>query len=428
VKWLLALLAIVACTLSCQLIIGLKDPAEDPLPPDGGPDVAAPIPDAGMDVDPCAHVWPPPMGVDDDPFGDVGTLVFATRTLLVKGRLGWDAGLYDGGGAGTSFPIPQDPASPTAAFGFDLDNSCTCQGDNLHQGQPSCKTNVPSMPAYCDEDGGVDNSLVGFYHTFGSVNGGDPDKLLNINQSISNGNNTILTRISKYNGKANDNEVVVEVALAGRVQGTPITSAECAGAQTRPIIDPGTPEAGPDYGPAWDGCDVWNVLHLASAIPAYVVNHQLVVRAQATLPVLAAGTSFDVSEPQSVGVLVPVPGDDASAHHFTYEDGVFAGRAEASTLIAALLTFHAHAADVLPACYIKDDVSFIKGAVCSNLDLRTSSVQDYYTDDAGLIACNAASFVFSFRQERSNFGVQLQDAAIVNSCIDSGANFSCDSL
>jgi hypothetical protein len=418
-RWILPFA--VALTLSCQFIIGLEDPNAGPAPAEAGASTDAGA-DAGIDVDPCNHVFPPPQGIDDDPVGNIGPLTFAAHIITVKGRIGWDAGLYDGGGYGTGFPMPQSGVDES--FGFDLDTACTCGADNRHGGAPSCTTQ-PSQSAGCDLDGGVDNALASFYRAYGALKGGDPDTVLNINQSISNGNNTLLMQLTKYNGRANDNDVVIQVALSGRTRHDPASTPDCVGAGPRQFVDPGDPDSGGDWGPKWDGCDVWDIVHLAPPVAGYVVDHQLVVTGAATLPVLAAGTSFEVDAPVSVGVLVPIPGTDGG---FTYEDGIFSGRAEAKTLMASLLSFKAHSADVLPACYTSTYVDLVKSAVCSNLDLRTSPSEDFFKVDGSPLNCNAASFVFGFRQERAVFGDVLPDAAIIKPCDDSGADLTCPGL
>ena len=422
-RTILVLLAIaIAFTLSCQLIIGLNEPPEDQLPPAeaGDTDTGVAV-DAGADVDPCHHVFAPPMGIDDDPMRELPTITFAMHKVAMLGRLGWDAGPYDGGGGTTGFPSPEPPGSNNA-LGFDLDKACTCQHDNVHQGQASCTSNTHVV---CDEDGGIDNALVNIYGTFGTLFGNkDPaDGLLNVNDSIGNGITTLIMQIDKYNGLANDNEVLVTVLAGQYTHQEPAGTPQCQDAGPRQVKGlSGGPDGGPDYGPTWDGCDVWDISQKATPITSYVVNHQLVVIAAAFLPVPVGGASLNVQYAQSVGVLLPNAGTDGG---FTYEDGVFSGRAGAADLMEAILTFRQIGSN-MPACYDPNAVSLVKGSLCGALDLHQQQPEDFRADDAGvLLPCDSASFVFAFRQEPASVGVMISNENLLHSCADSGVDFSC---
>src|SRR5206468_3264530 len=113
---------------------------------------------------------------DDDPTGDVGAIVLAVRTVSVAGAL-------DGG----------------APIGFDLDGVCTCVTDpgTAHGGQPSCVPPDGSMIA-CDQDGGVDRQVTNVIAGYPLFFGG---------RSADNGGPSLIMKITKYNGRANDAEV-----------------------------------------------------------------------------------------------------------------------------------------------------------------------------------------------------------------------------
>jgi hypothetical protein len=413
----------VAFTLSCQFIIGLQDPVpgEAPVTDEAGVDTGT---DAGADVDPCHHVFPPPpAAVDDDPIGDVGPITFAMHYALLGGRLGWDAGAYDGGGGNTGFPAPQ--VGINQSFGFDLDNACTCQGDNIHGGAPSCASAAKQI---CDQDGGVDNAIFNdqLYNQLYTLSGlMDPaNGILSINDGISKGNTTILMRITGYNGRANDNNVTVEVSAVQRTHQAPAQIPGCENAPPRPYIGMNDVDSGPAWGPAWDGCDVWDPLKAAQAITSYVVDHQLVVVAKGTLPTVVGSATLELQFPLSVGVLVPKPGGG-----FTYEDGVFSGRADSSSLLAVLFTTLHIKGSKTPVCFDPTLAPVLKSAVCNALDIRTDPSQDFFVDDAGqLVSCNAASFVFSFRQDPANVTDAAPSAApeLFNGCEDSGVTFVCN--
>jgi hypothetical protein len=391
----------VAAATACSSILSLDDlagPATD-ASTEGGGEGGATSDDGGVgvDADPCAHVWPPLRAADDDPTKDVGAIVLAMRMESVKGRLGWDAGAYGGGGGTSGFP------APTATFGFDLDNACTCQRD-LRGGAPSCKT-TPALA--CDQDGGVDNGMAGLFKNFGTFFP-DVDALYGPNAIIQNGDATILFQIASYNGSANDDEVIVTLSLATRPHQAPASTSECAGAALRSAGDAGT------FSPIWDGCDEWDVIASSQAITAYVVDHQLVVIANSPLPSLFATQSIGLQFATFVGVLVP------SGKGFTLEDGVIAGRARASDMLTATLS--GPTSQGQPACFNQSYVNLIKGQLCAALDLRSQPSEDFF--NGGELPCNAISLVQALRAESAHLGDQV-DAGIVNVCADSGADLNC---
>jgi hypothetical protein len=395
VAFLFAALA-VCVSLGVVVACGSSQYSSPASTPDGGGEAGAfdamGVTDgggAGVDADPCAHVLPPPEpATDDDRMGDVGDLVFAIRDVSNSARLGFDA----------SAAPPGVVAQKT--LGFDLDDSCTCESDRRGGAAPCTST-----PIACDFDGGVDN-------TFGRLTMGVPAGLGQINvtdTSIANGNGTLLLTVSKYNGKANDQEVVVLVTPALRPDMNPAPGCSGTGA-TRPVIAMDA-DGGVLYGPAWDGCDLWGTGQTSTPMLAYVNDYTLVVSTPAQFPVLV-GTSVALS---SSTVLTALILRDAGGA-YSLEDGVMAGRLPSAAIIGALARDQPGPGEQ-PVC---ESIQFneVKQLICGALDTMGSPTQDF-----GGTACNAMSYASAFRAEAARAGAGV--AAGPDPCADAGVDLMC---
>ena len=281
----------------------------------GPPDAQAPpiIDGAAPDVvDPCSHVQPAVASAANDSTDELPTFIIALDTVIIDSK----------------------KVSP-----LDLDGYCTCdtRPGTPGDGGPSCA----SASVACDGDGGADNALGAVADTYASVV--SIERI--VNRLIASGHRTLLLQIQKYNGLANDSEVVVGTIVADgiRSQGCPSS-----------VFDP--------VKQVWSagrcGDDAWT-LSLESVVPSgnpmpfvigtgYVRDHQLVVRLNnaALLPFNDESTvRFRV--PILTGHLVPLgedlaPRDPARAptekekRLFRIDDGLLAGRVLAQEALATL--------------------------------------------------------------------------------------------
>jgi hypothetical protein len=210
----------------------------------------------------------------------LGSYLFAARTL--------------------SFDETGDPVKST--LGFDLDGACTCL-------DAPAETCLPpkARPTLCDGPGGRDNSFPRMLKdliTFGFAKSSQ-----GLSQDIESGKFTLLLRVDRYNGLANDDDVRFAFYIGGN-----------------------------SNFPAWQGQDPWTVLSTSVEGDdvekprviddnAYVSNGQLV----ATLPtfdandqkvLLQLNSSFAIALTGAVVVLKLEP----SGTGFAVTDGTLAGR------------------------------------------------------------------------------------------------------
>ena len=316
--------------------------------------------------------------------------------------MGFDPSPFDAGDE-AGFPPPR------TSLGFDLDHGCTCQND-LRGGGPSCT----AMALTCDGDGGVDNGFTALFSTFSAF--GNADDLSSINQRIATGDSTFLISITDYNGLANDLEVYVTTALVTRPAAAPAPGCAVPDAGPRPVTEPVDGGVNNGSGPAWDGCDQWQVVRDTPVVRAYVANHQLIIDSAPSLPIVLGSATIDVRSPLFSGVLAPHA--DGS---WSLEDAQFAARAPQDDLFGALLTFHIHSAEKA-ACFYPEYVSVFRSTFCGSLDIMASPLEDYA--EAGLFACDSLSFAYAFRADPAVRGGAASEPQ-VSDCADSGAVLKC---
>lgn len=259
----MAALGVVAVVVSCVDLDSLSAGGERPIDAgeDGG-DAALP--------DPCAHARPPGPPAPE-PTDDGGADLPEFELALAELKL-----------------------DPTTTPGFDLDGVCTCDGreGTALAGRSSCARPANAVTD-CDLDGGVDNAVAALERDNLPPN----TSLANqSNRTIATGARTLLLSVSGYNGRANDDAVVVGALLGVDVQA-------------------GCPDAGDAGGWAPGRCadDTWLVA------PESVVF----TGAQRRLPV-AIATGY-VRDRQLVvtfkGSVVRVPFNDA--HDIPFSNPVF---------------------------------------------------------------------------------------------------------
>ncbi|MBW2524464.1 MAG: hypothetical protein JRI23_09825 [Deltaproteobacteria bacterium] len=134
--------------------------------------------------------------------------------------------------AARSFDFGNGDLSEGPAVGYDLDNLCSCQGQDF-----SCREPAWATADHCDGPGGRDNAIAQLFHQIGMFD--DDFTSAHYTESAELGRNTILIRVRNYNGRANDDQITVSVHPS-------------QGLDEEPCLATGTV-------PAWDGTDPWPI-------------------------------------------------------------------------------------------------------------------------------------------------------------------------
>lgn len=282
-------------------------------PDDGGlPDVVdGSAPEAAPD--PCSHDHPPEKSKVSDGKDELPTFVLAIDVVSL------------------------DPQKVTS---FDLDGVCTCDArpGSRDDGGPRCTTSAIT----CDGDGGTDNAL-GAVAALTAVSGGIESVA---NRLITAGRRTVLLQIAKYNGLANDDEVVVGTLLAAGIREKACASSTLEGATGF-------------YSAGRCGDDPWIVAPgaLVGSAPVvvgtgYVRDRRLVVPRlnNAVLLPFNDESTLNFRIPIITGQLVPLREDltprdpgasptEKEKRLFRLEGATLAGRVLASEGVAAIGTF-----------------------------------------------------------------------------------------
>lgn len=363
-----------------------KDDAAVIEPDSGGGDA-----NEAMATDPCDHAKPPgPPIADDDATGELLPFWVGVREIL--------------------FTTSKD-APPV---GFDLDDVCTCdtRPGTARGGVASCKKNAPT----CDTTRGIDNATGNLVNTLSPLYPVDalPNRL------IGKGRRTLVIEISKYNGKPNDKDVGVAIAMSEgiRTQGCPSS-----------VFDPSTNT----WSPGWCGDDAWTLkkdtLLPSTTKPLLQANGW--VRdgrlgfdlPTVTLPFSEVAT-VDVAFAAFSGKLVPL-GEDLAPRDpsrppttrelrlWSLEDAVAAGRIRATQLLASLGTIE-QTSDAGPT-YLCQSSAFplLRSGVCDAVDIARSRAFDF--DDQ--TKCDALSMGVAFKAFPILAGAVIDAPASANPCI-----------
>ena len=302
--------------MACQLVAGLD-----------GDFVQAPVPDvdAGVDADAapdvveagtsgCARAtYPdPPSGSDA---ADLPPIVLAVRTLDL----------------GESTQTPP---------GYDLDNTCSC----AFEAGPSCM----SDKQHCDGPGGVDNGSAQFFKLVQVAAGSSTFSSEAFSAKIEAGTFSLIIRVTKYNGKADDPSV--QVAMY--------------------------PSSGALSAPTWGGADAWGIQGQSviaddpdqpvyKSEGAYVSKGTLV----AALPAIEATLGAEENSMKLLltgGVLTGTLVDTPSG--WSIASGLIAARWRIQDVFAALSTYRD--SNGKPIC---TDLAIVyqtaKAAICNGLDI-----------------------------------------------------------
>jgi hypothetical protein len=167
--------ALLAAIDACTIVNGLTVPEDAAATIDSGRDVAL---ETGP-IDPCDHARPPPRPSGADQPGNQTITIVARRFGIGTG----DAG------------VPP---------GFDLDNACSCP--------PTVADTCVGRKDHCDSIGGRDNATGSLFNTLvGAPTSNKLDFEERVNSGIRAGKNTILVRVTGFNGTADDPDVLVSV-------------------------------------------------------------------------------------------------------------------------------------------------------------------------------------------------------------------------
>lgn len=378
--------------LSCQVILGLDEPA------------GVARPDAELEaevtiVDPCQHALPPPEpAVDDDPSaGSQQYAWFATEQVMMP--LKPDAGIQPG---------------------LDLDNSCTCQSD-LFDGAAPCRSPKLDDEAFCDYNGGVDDS---FGKTLVNAQVGTAIDISDpINRSIQTGARGLLIYLAKYNGKANDQDVGVAFVASGGLY----SNLGCDGGARDAALQDSAPELAPggkQYAPVWDGCDRWSPHdgrvspgdHTRraplSVVDAYVSNYVLVTRRINEVALDIYGVPMRLTNGYFVARLTPGDGE-----RFRME-GVVAGRMPFDDLLNAAGRANTTTKNEKTPLCESGYWPVLKPVFCQARDTMTSRAGDFKGE-----VCDAVSATIGLvarRAEVSDSKDDFTNAAESMACSDSG--------
>jgi len=346
-------LASVSAVAACTIVNGLE--VQSPAGADASSDAADEV-----DSNVCPHALPPPKPSATGPGGS---------EIFVTALVSFDLGNRDGG----------DPV----IYGFDLDNTCSCQG------QPeSCKS---SGGKQCDLEGGLDDNGAGLAQLIQTLGG--PDLSAEGAQNFKSGARGILMWVAGYNGLPDDDSVQVSL-----------------------LVSPGTDDGG---APSFDGGDSWAVTDdqvtggRGTLVPktystGYVANGTLVV--QGTFDVdLVAGGRLSLAGYVS-GTIAKRDGS------FYLSRGVVAGRSSIATTIRVIGGI---TKDGKKLCDPGSEKLFatLKSGVCGRADIMADPAGDGKDR-----ACDGLSLGMGFVGAPAQFGsVRPQDSTPY--CAD--ADLSC---
>lgn len=379
----------------------------------GPPDVITGSADGGEEAalgdDPCAHhgLVPPPASDDDaNPDASLPTFELAIDKVVLD---------------------------PAIAPGFDLDGVCSCDARPKTRGDGggSCAP-TKGGSVFCDLDGGVDNAVGVVAREASPVFAIDtiPNRLL------AAGMRGLLLQIAKYNGRANDKEVIVGAMMAEgiRSQGCPASVRDDAGF----------------YSPGRCGDDGWTLspttvvttgggVHVPLVVgTGWVNDYRLVVQfvetSKMTLP-FSASRSISFAAPALMARIVPLDENlapreppsraaqtDREKRLYRLDDGVFTGRVEPTELLGTIGSYNSSTG---PLCK-NPAFDVIRTRICASRDL--SGATNIKTPNPAA-ACDALSAAFGFvalpAKTDGVTALSLPSDPCANEPPDSGA-FTCE--
>lgn len=311
--------------------------------------------DGGDDAAQCVSERPPaPSGVTDA--GGDTELVLALRTID-----------FHESGDGKS-------------IGFDLDKTCTCQGEPSSCALPAGS----SEQDVCDGPGGRDNNgsiLIASSAMLGLTSG-------SLNQDVAKGDSSMLLRVRQYNGLPDDDQVSVAWLVPVKL---------------------GKP-------PLWDGSDTWNIAGSSVAYHegqpdlddpvvvdnlAYVTGGRLVASLKGGAK-LGMTSKFTMIIDNAFLVIKLVQGDAG----WGMEEGVLAGIWRSADVLTNLRGLNI-AQQAL--CTNHPLYPNIKKGVCDARDISSNSLSP-------TAKCDAISLAFTFTGVAARLGAVIDVSASTSPC------------
>lgn len=376
---------LVTAVVACQFVVGIERTDKVAAVAADAADEGVVTADAGP-PDPCPHTGPiKAPSVDDAPTVELPTFVLAVDAVQLSGTAG----------------------------GFDLDGVCTCDSrpGSSRGGVASCEAKKN-----CDDNQGIDNQSSELFANLSPT--GNIDDVAGVNPDIQRGRRTILLFLRKYNGRANDREVEVGLAVSDGVReiGCPTSTKD----QVSGYVTPG-----------WCGNDKWTVLPglVKNGFPVsynagYVNDYRMVVQLDRAATVPFGDLGLEFGSPVSVGKIVPLGVDlkprDASRppaageeRLFAIEGGILAGRMTSAGLLAAAGTLELAGPDGgrQPLCQNGLFLA-IKTRICESVDIARSRSFDFQPG----YTCDAISSAMGYSARPALLGPEFQSTVTQNGC------------
>ena len=272
--------------------------------------------------------------------------------------------------------VDLDEEDDSPRFGFDLDGKCSCTFDG-----PSCTRPafVDTKKETCDDAQGLDNGTGVALARINTLASGAISSIL-INEGASQGLWTLIVRIRKYSGTANDDRVTVAV-----------------------YETPGLAM------PSWNGADVWPIANTSVGSSgsvdepldvdeaAYVHDGVLVAHLPKTrLWLRASSVSLPVD---LVSVTLSAKIAEASPGNWQLMEGTLAAKWPLPALFKDLSGFRYGNNIASKLC--RDDIIYlqVKNLFCSATDILDTATSN------GKPECNAISFGMRFETKNIQLGV-----------------------
>lgn len=341
----------------CTIINGLVVPTDAAGKPDA-PVGEVGVPDSG---DGCDHLYPPPPppGLDD------GTISLEMVVVMKELKLATQTG--------------------AVSVGYDLDGKCT-------------KANVPESQTclgkkdFADPgERGVDNNGGLVFNNFNSIPG---QKKINVedraNEGILEGKNSLLVRVTGYNGKPDDRSVSVSI-----------------------YASPGLRDVnGNRKAPEFLETEAWSLARSQfnealsdlpkATVGGYVANGKVVAELDAATIGLSASLSLTLTGGVFTGVV------DLSKPKPTMTSGIIAGRWAVTDMLRVIA--RQRTSDGGQAlCDDTSNFDFAKAIICGELDILTDKRSDQKQAAPPLVNCDAVSVSVSFSTGPASLGPRVDE-------------------
>jgi hypothetical protein len=371
-------------TSSC-FVAGFEVQAGGSSPQGGGtPDAATT--GGGGGVPGCQHAtWPAPPA-SADPGTEMLDIVAAIRSI--------DFG--------------EDAVDTGEIVGYDLDNRCSCQGE-----ESACVVPSYATGEHCDGPAGRDNATAYLFDQIGMYSGGLSSQTNT--EAIEQGTWTILVRIRDYNGQPNDDQVRLAIYTSPGMDNDPCVPTPVWDGSDRWPVDAVSLVGGEGVGGATGegGCSSFDAgtTGLDLDAPRYqdlgaYVNDGVVVAnlPEAGFDVQTSGTAMNIKF--TAGFITARLELDAGTGRWGLRDGLMVGRWKTSDFLSMLGAWQNNGE---PICTDTLLYPVIKGFLCQYPDVAS-------TLSGPTTPCDALSFAMAFEAESAQFGFVWRSDPSPTSC------------